>query len=74
MASPQQTWIAVESSMITHAGYSETTMFLRFKSGKEYAYPNMPKKIYDDMMVAESIGKYFSQHIKGKFRDLPIHN
>lgn len=58
----------VESSQVQGIGYDESTKTLAVQftrgSGAIYHYPNVSKETYDAFKNAESIGKYFGQHIK----------
>lgn len=59
----------VTSSQIGAVGYdAETnTLRIRFKSGSTYEYAGVPSDIYDDLLTAESFGRFFGANIKGKF-------
>lgn len=59
----------VKSSTISHVGYDDTTSTLkvRFKTGGEYHYKNVPKKEHDALLSAESVGKYFIKNIKNSY-------
>jgi hypothetical protein len=59
--------IEVESSNIESVGYENNQLFVKFKSGGLYAYKNVPSALYQQFLTAESKGKYFFSHIKGKF-------
>lgn len=58
--------VEVESSQIHSAGHDESTntLFIKFRSGHTYTYDNVTKQQYDDLMSANSPGKYLSMHIK----------
>ncbi|MBR9860960.1 KTSC domain-containing protein [bacterium] len=62
--------IAVDSSNISSIGYDEesTTLEIEFHNGAVYQYFDVPFSIYDDLMGADSHGKYLAQNIKGKYR------
>jgi len=66
--------IAVESSNIKSIGYNPNsdTLEIEFSSGGVYWYTDVPQEIYDALMAAESKGKYFGQHIKGKYQCVKI--
>lgn len=57
------------SSMISEAEYNEAEKLLRLKFAKGgwYGYLDVPKEIYNDLIAADSIGKYFLANIKGKY-------
>lgn len=64
-------WTAVESSQIGEVGYdAETeTLGIRFKpQGKypasEYHYSNVGPLLHAELLSAESVGKFFGEHIK----------
>jgi len=56
----------VESSNIRAIGYDESKaeLHVEFKGGI-YIYHDVPKKVYDNFMVAESKGSLFAKNIKG---------
>lgn len=62
----------VTSNQVAAIGYDEATQTLAVTFtrglGAIYHYPNVTKETYDAFMQAESIGKFFGQHIK----DLPF--
>lgn len=59
----------VNSTNISHIGYSEDDMLLkvRFQSGAEYEYYEVPKKIFENMLTATSVGVYFNSFVKHKY-------
>jgi len=59
----------IESSLIREVCYKEEiqTLYVRFKNGTMYSYTEVPRNIFDDLMSAESIGKYFVRNIKTSF-------
>lgn len=58
----------VESSQVAAIGHDEPTQTLavQFKhgAGAIYHYPNVTRDTYEAFKGAESIGKYFGQHLK----------
>lgn len=56
----------VESSVISAVGHTRV-LEIEFESGRVYQYFNVPEDIYHAMLDSESKGKYFNQHIRGKF-------
>lgn len=60
---------SVESSTISGVHYDEAErrLHIRFKNGGEYSYADVDPGVHDDLMSAESIGKHFHKHIRGKF-------
>ena len=61
--------IPVTSSNINAVGYDfkEEVLHVQFKGGKTYIYEGVPRHIYDELMMAESVGKYFNQTIKNEY-------
>jgi hypothetical protein len=61
--------IEVVSSNIHSVGYDEETetFFVTFKGGKTYSYDNVSPYTYNELMDAESVGKFFNQFIKNQF-------
>lgn len=59
---------SVESNQVRAIGYDDATKTLAvtFKNGAGaiYHYPDVPKETFDAFKSAESIGKFFGQHIK----------
>jgi hypothetical protein len=52
------------------AAYAErqTLLYLRFRSGAEYRYFDVPLCQYQEFLAAESKGRYFGRNIRGHFR------
>ena len=59
----------VSSSNIKSVGYDEmtSTLEIEFGNGDVWQYRGVPKAIYQEMMEAASIGKYFYKNIKSQF-------
>jgi len=59
----------VVSSSVKSAGYDDCTneLLIEFMSGVKYAYTNVPKEVYNNLLLAESKGKFVSSEVKGKF-------
>ncbi len=57
------------STMITKIQYDEVTreLTLTFAKGDDYKYDEVPASVFEALIAAESEGKYFSAHIKGKY-------
>lgn len=63
--------IKVVSSNVVAVGYKENDLYVDYKSGS-YVYKNVPKKVYDGLVSAESKGKYMHANVKGKYEYLRI--
>ena len=59
----------VSSSNLAAVGYDPNTKILEieFHGGSVYAYSDVPQDIFDELMSAESHGKYFNANIKDKY-------
>lgn len=63
----------VQSSQIHAIGHdaANNTLRIQFKGkdgpGSTYDYPGVPADKHADFLKAESVGKFFGAHIKGKF-------
>lgn len=67
-------YLEVKSSQITHIGYGDGvygphTLGIKFPPTKtapasEYHFQNVSQQMHLSLMMAESVGKYFNQHIK----------
>ena len=57
------------SSVISKVSYDAKTAMLRitFVSGTVYDYMDVPSEVYKEMMASFSKGKYFNEHIKGRY-------
>lgn len=62
--------IPIESSNIEGAGYNNKTkqLWVAFKGNKVYRYDLVPKKLFEELLQAESKGKYLNEHIKANFK------
>jgi hypothetical protein len=62
-------FIEVSSSMISKIFYNQKTncLFVVFKNGSIYSYLDVPKFLYEELLSARSIGKFFSEYIKKAF-------
>lgn len=57
----------VTSSQIARVGYDvdSAALFIDFKPKGSYRYENVAPELYEELMKAESVGKFFNVHIKG---------
>jgi hypothetical protein len=64
-------WQSLESNLLAAAACDaeKNILYLRFRSGGEvYRYFGFPAKQYQDLLDAESHGRYFLSHIRNQFR------
>jgi KTSC domain len=57
------------SSTIRSAGYDELRrrLEIEFVHGDVYAYREVPRRTYRDLMLASSKGAFFNEHIRDAF-------
>ncbi len=60
----------VSSSAMNSVGYSSgsQTLEIEFSGGEVYHYFEVPHEVYLGLMRADSHGRYFHQHIKGRYQ------
>ena len=65
---------SVESSNLKSVGYDEFLLVLEieFKSGAVYRYYGVPSEVHDELINAESVGKYFNANVKSKYNFLKV--
>lgn len=63
-------WSSVESSNIAMIGYDDETeeLHVKFNSGAEYVYNDVPEEVFEEFLSADSKGQYLNEHIKGKYQ------
>jgi hypothetical protein len=59
----------VDSSLLEAVAYHKQLRLLElaFRSGAVYGYFGVPAHTYDELLRAESKGKYFNSHIRNRF-------
>lgn len=60
---------AVQSKDLSIIGYDakKEELEVTFKNGGVYVYQNVPEVVYQALMLSQSHGLYFNQHIKDKY-------
>ena len=63
-------WTEVESSNIAAIGseVGKLDLYVRFNSGSEYVYHDVPEEVVQDFLDADSKGKFLNERIKGKYQ------
>lgn len=61
---------SVKSSNINQLTFdgNKKKMLVEFKNGGAYEYDEVPHETYKEMCEAESVGKYFQMHVRGRFQ------
>ena len=59
----------LSSSAIAKATYERDTftLIITFRSGKDYAYPDVPEATYRGLVRASSAGRYFNKRIRDQY-------
>lgn len=60
----------VESSNLESVGYDPTTQVLEVEfraNGRVYQYYDVPAEVYDELMEADSHGRYFDTNIRDSY-------
>jgi ribosomal protein S12 len=60
--------ILVNSSAILAVGYDGYSLTVEFHGGRIYDHPGVPYHVYRELMNAPSMGAYYNQHIRGRYR------
>ena len=65
---------AVTSGNLAEVGYDPETETLEvmFRHGGVYQYYNLPLIIYERLMQADSLGKFFNSEIKGRYPEARV--
>jgi hypothetical protein len=60
----------VQSSALEQVSYDERahTLCATFReTGRTYIYQDVPQELYDGLIFADSLGRYFNAHIRDHF-------
>ena len=59
----------VTSTSLSEVGYDQSsqTLEITFREGHVYQYFNVPQPIYEGLMQAVSVGKFFNAEIRGRY-------
>ncbi len=58
--------ITLDSRTVASAGYDEpsATMEVEFVEGRVYRYFVVPRSVFDALLTADSVGRFFQEHIR----------
>jgi len=61
--------VHVASEAVSQIEYDEPsrTLFVRFTSGEWYGYSGVPPRVHAAFVAAESKGRFFQDHIRGRY-------
>jgi hypothetical protein len=60
--------VPVVSSALRSVGYDDDTLEIEFVSGTVYRYFDVPERVHDELMRADSHGEFFNAHVRDRFR------
>ena len=62
-------WVRVESRVLAAVAYNHDWhhLYLEFRGGDIYCYRDVPVERYEELLVADSKGKYFRRHILKRY-------
>lgn len=58
---------AVKSSNVAEVGYDGDVLEVTFRNGSRYRYSGVPREVHDELVSAESVGRYLNQNVKGQY-------
>jgi ligand-binding sensor domain-containing protein len=58
----------VSSDTLASVGYEDGLLELEFTNGRVYQYFDVPERVYQSLMAADSHGTFFNESIKGVYR------
>lgn len=59
--------IPVSSSAISAIGYDGYTLRVEFRSGRVYDHEGVSKEVFYAFLNASSKGRFYNDHIKGRY-------
>ena len=62
--------VPVKSTQIKTVGYDSASkkLAVTFNNGAVYHYDEVPPHVHDDLMKADSIGRFFGARIRGHYK------
>jgi hypothetical protein len=68
-------WTPVESRMLAAVAYNHDwqQLYLKFRSGEVYCYRQVPLECYQELLAADSKGKYVRSQILNRYPYQRIH-
>jgi hypothetical protein len=69
-------WEPVKSRMLSAVAYNHDwqQLYLKFGSGDVYCYRDVPVEKYQELVAADSKGKYVQNHIRKRYPHQRIHS
>lgn len=60
------------SDLISEVGWESETLYITFKRGATYKYMQVSLQTYNELVAAESVGRYFHQKIGKNYPFEPV--
>ena len=57
----------VDSSQIEAVGYEPGKLWVKFKRGGTYVYKDVPLGVFQELLTADSKGKFLKDSVQGRF-------
>lgn len=68
-------WVRVKSRMLAAVAYDHDWhhLYAEYRGGDIYCYLNVPARRYEELLGADSKGKYFRRHILKRYPYQRVH-
>ena len=63
---------SVDSSALASVGYDRDVLEVEFGNGSVYQYVGVPIRVYEALMMAQSHGRFFNEHIRDRYQYIPV--
>jgi hypothetical protein len=60
-------WVPVQSSVLAAVAYAPTQLWIEFRTGQIYRYRDVPVSIYQQLLAADSKGRFFNARVRDLF-------
>ena len=66
--------VVVDSSSLRSIGYdaATSTLEVEFRNGSVYQYAHVPSELWARFRHAESVGKFFQEHVRDQFETMRV--
>ena len=61
-------WIKLQSSAIAAVAYKNSSLYIKFTTGRDYEYFHVPPDIYKELLNAASAGQFVNAYIKHHYQ------
>lgn len=63
--------VPVTSDAVTHIGHDGKDLHVTYRGGRDYVHKGVPAALHQQLMAADSIGKFIGQHIRKQYPGKP---